>query len=107
MLRSDNRISEHYISTSRHTGQRGKLQGINEIQIVTSEPVITEANVKKLHGINEIQHKAVSQLLAHQSGRSERYPDSDFFAILLEMSESYVLSGPVHKSLIRELEKVS
>jgi len=44
--------------------------------IALASPV-TQSDLEKLQGINEIQHKALSQMLAHQRSQSERYSDRD------------------------------
>jgi hypothetical protein len=54
---------------------------------------VTQSDLEKLQEINEIQHKALSQMLAHQNGRAERYADRDFFLLLLDMSKNYKVSG--------------
>jgi hypothetical protein len=60
----------------------------------------TQTDLEKLQGMNEIQHKALSQMLAHQSGRAERYSDRDFFLLLLDMSKNYKVSGYLQNSLM-------
>ena|SRR5215469_6632262 len=35
-----------------------------------------------LWAVNEIQHKLAAQMLAFMNGRTQRYPDKDFFLIL-------------------------
>jgi hypothetical protein len=70
-------------------------------------PAFTQTDFEKLQGINEIQHKALSQMLAHQGGRHERYSDRDFFLLLLEMSKNNQVSGYLQQSLIRGLQKSS
>ena len=68
-------------------------------------PAVTQVDLEQFQGINEIQHKALSQMLAHQSGQPERYPDRDFFLLLIHMSKSYKVAGWLQKSLTARLEK--
>lgn len=65
---------------------------------------VTQSDLEKLQGINEIQHKALSQMLAHQSGRPERYADRDFLLILLDMSKNFEVSGYLQNSMTTALE---
>jgi hypothetical protein len=62
---------------------------------------------ERLKGINEIQHKSLGQMLAYQSGRSDRYPDRDFFLLLVKLGKSYGVAGRVQQSLIGQLQKAS
>lgn len=78
-----------------------------EVRSVVSELTSTEASLERLNGINEIQHKSLGQLLAYQSGRSDRYPDRDFFLLLLRLGKSYGVAGRVQQSLIGQLQKSS
>src|SRR6185437_12822570 len=71
-----------------------------EFRSIASEPMVTQSNLERLQGINELQHKALSQMLAHQIRRTDRYPDHVIFTILVEMGRNYGLSGPVQQSLI-------
>jgi hypothetical protein len=41
----------------------------------------------RLVALNEIQHKLVAQILALLKNRSDRYPDKDFFLVLVDMSK--------------------
>ena len=66
--------------------------------------VVTQSDLEKLQGINEIQHKALSQMLAHQRGRAERYPDRDFFLLLITMSKNYKVAGYLQNSLMAAFE---
>jgi DNA-binding FadR family transcriptional regulator len=71
---------------------------------VATALTVTQSDLEKLQGINEIQHKALSQMLAHQSGRAERYADREFFLLLLDMSKNYKVSGYLQYSLMKALE---
>jgi hypothetical protein len=68
---------------------------------------VAQTDLEKLQGINEIQHRALSQLLAHQAGRSDRYPDRDFFLLLLNMSQNYKVAGYLQNSLMDGLENLN
>jgi hypothetical protein len=68
---------------------------------------VTQAELEKLQGINEIQHKALSQMLAHQRGSAERYSDRDFFLLLITMGKNYKVSGYLQNSLMMALEAQS
>jgi hypothetical protein len=65
---------------------------------------VTQSDLEKFQGINEIQDKALSQMLAHQRSQSERYPDREFLLLLLNMSKNYKLSGYLQNSLMMALE---
>ena len=67
----------------------------------------TQTDFEKLQGINEIQHKALSQMLAHQKCQPERYSDRDFFLLLIGMSKNYKVAGQLQKSLMMRLEGFS
>ena len=41
----------------------------------------------KLVALNEIQHKLVAQMLTLLKNSSARYPDKDFFLVLVDMSK--------------------
>ena len=71
--------------------------------IALASPV-TQSDLEKLQGINEIQHKALSQMLAHQHGRADRYSDRDFFLLLITMGKNYKVSGYLQNSLMMALE---
>jgi hypothetical protein len=72
--------------------------------IVLAIPV-DQPDLEKLQGINEIQHKTLSQMMKHQNGEPERYSDRDFFLLLLEMSKNFRLSGYLQQSLVKGLQK--
>src|SRR5579885_274446 len=78
-----------------------------EVRSVVSELTSAEAGLERLKGINEIQHKSLSQMLAYQSGRSDSYPDRDFFLLLVKLGKNYGVAGRVQQSLIGELQKAS
>lgn len=68
--------------------------------------IISEAmpNQEKLKGINELQHKALAQMMHHHAGRSKRYPDRVFLAILLDLGNYYGLNAQVQRSLFAKIE---
>ncbi len=78
-----------------------------EFRGVALEPTVTQSSLEKLQGMNEIQHKALAQMLAHQSNRSDRYPDRDFLLLLMKMAKNYGVAGVVQQSLMGELQKAS
>jgi hypothetical protein len=78
-----------------------------EFRSVALEPTVTQSGLEKLQGMNEIQHKALAQMLAHQSSRGDRYPDRDFFLLLMKMGKNYGVAGVVQQSLMGELQKAS
>lgn len=78
-----------------------------EVRSFVSELASAHTSLERLKGINEIQHKALAQMLAYQSGRSDRYPDRDFFLLLVRLGKSYGVAGRVQQSLIDELKKTS
>jgi hypothetical protein len=60
--------------------------------------------VKKLEGINEIQHRALGQLLAYVTNRQKRYSDKDIFALMLKMAKDCDVLGSIQNSLFAALE---
>jgi hypothetical protein len=71
---------------------------------ITLASAVTQSDLEKLQGLNEIQHKALSQMLAHQRGRAERYSDRDFFLLLITMGKNYKIPGYLQNSLMMALE---
>lgn len=71
---------------------------------VAMASTVTQSDLETLQGINEIQHKALSQMLAHQRDNPQRYADRDFFLLLLDMSKNWKVSGYLQNSLRRALE---
>ena len=63
----------------------------------TCEPMVTQSNLERLQGINKLQHKALSRMLAHQRGCTDQYPDRAILTILIEMGRNYGLSGAVRR----------
>jgi hypothetical protein len=61
----------------------------------------------KLEGINEIQHKALGQLLAYLAQRQQRYADKDIFILLLKLAKAHDVLGSVQNSLFAALESYS
>ncbi|HEY2390213.1 MAG TPA: hypothetical protein VGK22_03495 [Candidatus Angelobacter sp.] len=60
--------------------------------------------VKKLEGINEVQHRALGQLIAYMTKRQKRYPDKDIFILLLKMAKDCDILGSIQNSLFAALE---
>jgi len=71
--------------------------------IALASPV-AQSDLAKLQGINEIQHKALSQMSAHQRGQSERYPDRDFLLLLVTMGKNFKVAGYLQNSLMTAFE---
>lgn len=76
-----------------------------EFRSITLDVAVIQANLEKLQGINEIQHKALSQMLAHQCNRQESYSDRDFLLLLIKMAKNYQLGVAVQQALLNELQK--
>ena len=76
-----------------------------DFRSIAGEEIVTPTALKRLQGINEIQHTALSQMLKHQGCDTKRYEDRDFFLILLKMSRGYELAGWVQRSLLKGLGK--
>ena len=53
-----------------------------DFRMITGEPAVTQSAIKKLQGINEIQHHALSQMLKHQQADPKRYSDREFFLLI-------------------------
>lgn len=64
---------------------------------IASRDVCTEGDIQqqrdKLVAISELQHKAISQLVAYLDKRQNRYSDRDIFLILVEMAKNSALTG--------------
>jgi hypothetical protein len=63
----------------------------------------TPENMKKLQGINELQHHLTSQLLAHHRRDGARYPDQVFVAVLIDKAKHHGLLLRLQRSLERRL----
>jgi len=74
---------------------------------LTAEASLTQEQIDKLRAINELQHVLLGQLLAHQGRKTARYPDADFFAMLVRMARSHALLQPVQQSLIQQMQKTA
>ena len=74
---------------------------------ITARVVRTEGTPERqreqLIAINEIQHRALAQMLAYQEARKERYPDRDIFVIILDYAQNAGLQGDLQIALERAL----
>lgn len=70
--------------------------------ITYTQPQTLE-NLKKLQGINELQHQLTQQLSKHHKRNERRYPDSAFLSILLELANTHGLLPGLQGALERYL----
>jgi len=63
----------------------------------------TPENLKKMQGINELQHQLIQQLSKHHRRDERRYDDTSFVKILLEHAESSGLLPQVQHYMERGL----
>ena len=62
-------------------------------------PIQGEAAIKRLLGINELQHKLLSQVGHYMEDDSKAYPVEVFSRILFELAAYYDISGDLNAAL--------
>jgi hypothetical protein len=74
-----------------------------EFRDVLSLVIEGPSSREKIIGINEVQHRVLAQLIAHQEGRPDRYPDRDFLSLIVGMAQKYGFAGVIQISLTKSL----
>jgi hypothetical protein len=67
----------------------------------------SEQQREKLIAINEIQHRALAQMLAYQENRKERYPDRDILLNLIERAKNSGLLGHLQQAIEKALSGIA
>ncbi|HEY2546085.1 MAG TPA: hypothetical protein VGI46_08475 [Candidatus Acidoferrum sp.] len=89
--------------------EKGRVLGrVCHYLTVVARAVCTEGTPEQqrenLIAINEIQHKALGQMLAYQSGRKDRYSDRAVFLALVDLAKKADLLGYLQRALAKALE---
>ena len=78
-----------------------------DVRDVSSSALSEVQRLEKLQGINELQHKLLGQMLAHQNKTTARYGDRDFFRMLVHKAKEQGLLSRLQQSMIQRLKSSS